>query len=131
MKLNYPTIIRQDKGYTALAELSNTFPSDAVPRLLTNIIDKLENTALPLMAVKLGIDGDKGLSFTENEQEARIMLKDAVLLNRIRGTPNAIKHFAKLLQFGEVDIQEASSANRYNGKYQYNNRICYGTAVRN
>jgi len=87
-------------------------------------IDNLDPSILPHLAQELAVFGDRGWNLADTDELKRTLLKNAIRLHRLAGTPAAIKEILLLLGFGEVTIEENPQLT-YDGSWTYNSSEVY------
>lgn len=127
---NNPTIAGALKNSPHIALFdtvaSERFNGIETQNLLVFNFDTIDARLLDTLASDFGLLGYNGWILAETEQQKRELLKSAVALKKIMGTPYAIKKFAKDLGIqGEVIIEEGVGF-QYNGTYQYDGTVQYG-----
>lgn len=95
--------------------------------VLLRWIDHCHVSLLPLLAEEYSLLDD-GWELAETEAAQRAMLKGAIRLHRSKGTPAAIREVFRMLDLGEVVIDEGSHRYRYDGATGYDGFVCYGDA---
>lgn len=127
-KLQYPNLIKQDKDYIALADISTRLPQEKVGLILTTAVDALPVETLDLLAAKWSLTGFDGWAMATTEALKRELLKKAIFLHRNKGTPESIKNIIRYLGFGEVEIIERLSDAKRNGAIRRDNRFYHGSS---
>jgi Phage tail protein (Tail_P2_I) len=110
-------------------------PSEAVTRslrgkpylrpIMVYDFDRAETSALPHLAEQFNVLGDLGWELADTEDKKRDYLKEAIALKRLKGTPFAIREIFRLLQLGEVVIQEGRGGKLYDGTYTHDGFVVY------
>lgn len=111
-KLRYPLIIDSDKKYRALADLGLRPQRLDKQQIMSSIVDLLDPKFLLLLAEKWSVTGYDGYKLAESDGAKRRLIKGAVELHQLKGTPWSIRAAIRLLGFGEVTILEGL-ANRF------------------
>lgn len=78
--------------------------------VLVYLIDTTSAEALPYLAEQFGVLGYGGFILAEDEAQQRALLKQALRLQKQKGTPWAIKQALLALDFGEPEIVEPSAS---------------------
>jgi len=74
--------------------------------LLVHMIDTVDASLLDILASEFDMLGYNGWILAETEQEKRNLLKDAISLHRMKGTPGGIREVIKRLGFTDIQIIE-------------------------
>jgi hypothetical protein len=69
-------------------------------------IDNLDESILPHLAQELDVFGDKGWSLADTLAKKRSLLKNALQLHRLAGTPAAIALVFEVLGLGGISFEE-------------------------
>jgi len=93
--------------------------------LLIYLIDNTESSALSNLADQFDVLGYKGWFSTHNDEERRMLLKEAIKRKKYAGTPYAIREALKGVGYGESEIREGYNL-LYNGTFKYDGSITYG-----
>lgn len=112
-KLIYADVIKLDKKYTALADLSNQMSELDNSKIMTNLVDLLDDHFIELLAEKWSVTGFDGLLMADSQQSKRALIQGAIDLHRHKGTPHSIRQVLRKLGFGEVEIDEGLKARTY------------------
>lgn len=115
-KLTYADIIEQEVKYKALADLSIPLSQLDTSKVMTTLVDLLDDTFIPLLAEKWSVTGYDGEFLAENDSSKRGLIKAAIELHRHKGTPWAIREVLRRLGFGEVELDEGLKARTYEHK---------------
>jgi len=92
------------------------------------IVDLAPESVLYYLADQWDVLGAKGWKFADTVEKKRELVRNAVRLNLIIGTPQSIITALNSLGFPDVTIQENLSGAKYNGVYTYNGAINYNQA---
>lgn len=122
---NLPDSIR-DASTLALADLIDRWGDIDLSPLVIYLIDAVHESALPHLVEQFHVDGIEGGNLAENATNRRSLVKGAIALHRIKGTPAALKQAIAAAGFGEVQIIELQGGRRYDGNTLYNNTATYG-----
>lgn len=87
-------------------------------------IDNLDESILPHLAQELDVFGDKGWSLADTLTKKRSLLKNALQLHRLAGTPAAIALAFEVLGLGGVSFVENPPL-LYDGSWKYNGAEVY------
>jgi phage tail P2-like protein len=98
-----------------------------ISTVLMNMIDTCPAQALPYLAVQFDVEGYKGMRWAITEQEQRNLIKKAIELHRYKGTPWAVAESLKVLGYNDVEINDHLEEYIYDGTYDYNGTIYYGS----
>lgn len=104
--LTYADIILTDPKYTALADLSRRLDEPDRSKIMTTLIDLLEDKFIDAVAEKWSVTGYDGLFMAESYSSKRELIKSAVELHRRKGTVWSVREVLRKLGFGEVEIDE-------------------------
>ncbi|MBF0752249.1 MULTISPECIES: phage tail protein [unclassified Pasteurella] len=116
-KLTYADIIEQEIKYKALADLSLPLSRLDTGKIMTTLVDLLDDEFIPLLAEKWSVTGYDGEFLAESSGSKRELIKAAIELHRYKGTPWAIREVLRRLGFGEIDIDEGLKARTYEHKF--------------
>jgi P2-related tail formation protein len=92
------------------------------------IVDLAPESVLYYLADQWDVLGAKGWKFADTVEKKRELVRNAVKLNLIIGTPQSIITALNSLGFPDVTIQENLAGAMYNGVYTYNGAINYNQA---
>lgn len=115
-KLTYADIIEQEVKYKALADLSLPLSHLDTSKIMTTLVELLDDAFIPLLAEKWSVTGYDGEFLAESDGSKRGLIKAAIELHRYKGTPWAIREVLRRLGFGEVEIDEGLKARTYDHK---------------
>lgn len=104
--LDYADIIKADPKYTALTDLSLRLEEPDKSKIMTTLIDLLDDKFIDALAEKWSVTGYDGLFMAESYSSKRELIKSAVELHRHKGTVWAVREVLRKLGFGEVEIDE-------------------------
>lgn len=117
--------LSNEKHLAAFEELAaDRLDSIEAEKVLTMLVQAVDVEALESLADQLNVNGFKGLSYASTAQEKRNIISKAIELNRVKGTPYAIKEILKLAGYGGADIEE-SVGQYYDGTSLYDGEITY------
>ncbi len=94
--------------------------------LLMYLIDVCPVEALPILAKQFDMLGFNGWILCDTEDQRRGLLKRAIELKKVCGTPYAVKEALKSVGYYDVSIQEGVSGALYDGTYTYDGTITHG-----
>ncbi|WP_114153969.1 phage tail protein [Chromobacterium haemolyticum] len=121
-----PAVLAGDERFAALADLWAKRLAAIDPQaVLVRWIDHVDASLLPILAEEYSLIDD-GWELAETEQAQRAMLKGAIRLHRIKGTPAAIKEVFRMLGLGEVVIEEGRSGRRRDGTFKRDGFVIRG-----
>lgn len=115
--LHYADIIVRDPKYKALADLSKRFNLLDTSQIMTTLVDLLGDECIPLLAEKWSVTGYDGLLVADSENSKRALIKRAIELHQLKGTPWSIREVLRRLGFGEVEIDEGLKNRLYESTY--------------
>ncbi|AIN16398.1 phage tail fibers [Yersinia pseudotuberculosis] len=84
---------------SAMEEMFAELPLEV---LLVYLIDLVKTPLLPLLAEQFHVLGDEGWNLTSTEGQRRELIKKAIEIHRLKGTPWALKEIFRILR---VDIK--------------------------
>lgn len=87
-------------------------------------IDNVTAEALFELADQFNVLGLRGWALAETEAERRALIKEAIQLHQIAGTPQAILRAMELVGYPDATIEE-NPGPRYDGSNSYNGSIGY------
>ena len=105
--LTYADVIERETKYKTLADLSGRMNALDKSKVMTTLVELLDDEFIPLLAEKWSVTG------YESGQSKRGLIKAAIELHRYKGTPWSIREVFRCLGFGEVDIDEGLKARAY------------------
>jgi hypothetical protein len=94
--------------------------------LMVYLVDVVPADVLPHLAEQLDVLGFKGWLLATNEEERRLVVKNAIERKKYSGTPWAVKEALKSVGYNEAEIVEGVNA-IYDGTFMYNGMITYGS----
>jgi len=109
----------RDESTIALNSLIDRMGSVDLTPLLVYIIDNVTETALPHLIQQFHVAGLEGGRLAENATIKRALLKKAIALHRLKGTPAGIKQALAEMGFGDAVILERSADIHYDGAVSY------------
>lgn len=112
-KLTYADIIQNDVKYRALADLSSQLAQLDNSKIMTTLVDLLDDSFIELLAEKWSVTGYDGLMMADSQSSKRALINNAVTLHRHKGTPYSIRNVLRQLGFGEVEFDEGLKAREY------------------
>lgn len=100
-ELQLTPALASDERFRVLCQLTaERFDAiDLVP-LLIYLVDTVAASALPFLAETFHIEGEEGWSFAPDETSRRALLKRAIAVHRLRGTPAAVYQVLEALGYG-------------------------------
>ena len=122
--LTYADIIERENKYKALADLSSRMNVLDKSKVMTTLVELLDDEFIPLLAEKWSVTGYDGSFLAENDQSKRSLIKVAIELHRYKDTPWSIRNFAParctlaVLDYKSVPLRYNNKA-RYNGSYNH------------
>ncbi len=103
-----------DLNSSAMDDLFSRFNSLDTEKLLVNLIDKVDASALPHLAEQFHIMGNEGWLQVKTEEEKRNLIKEAIIIHRYKGTKYAIVKVLEMLNLeGKVKEWHEYSGNPY------------------
>jgi P2-related tail formation protein len=112
-----PPPLRRDLNFRALETLNAEASNLSLRPIVVYDFEHVEASALPHLAEQFNVLGDLGWELADTEAKKREYLKEAIALKRLKGTPFAIREIFRLLQLGEVVIQEGRGGKLHDGTY--------------
>ncbi len=94
--------------------------------LMTYLIDLTPSANLYWLAEQFDVLSAGEFDLCDNEDQQRALIKNAIAIHRIMGTPDAIKNALLACGFANVLIYEGIAPANYDGTYEYNGAITYG-----
>lgn len=91
---------------TAFDKYLKTIP---IEKLMIYLFDTVDASLLPFLLVQYNMGGFNGEILAETDNEKRELLKGAIKLHRIKGTPGGIREVIKRLGFTDIIIEEGWS----------------------
>lgn len=120
-----PPPLRRDLNFRAQEALNATTSKLPLRPIVVYDFDHVEASALPHLAEQFNVLGDLGWELADSEAKKREYLKEAIALKRLKGTPHAIREIFRLLQLGEVVIQEGRGGKLHDGTYTRDSFVVY------
>lgn len=120
-----PESIR-DASTLAMNELIDRLGSLDIAPLLIYMVDYVEATALPLLIEQFHVAGNEGANLAENDTNRRSLVKRAIAIHRLKGTPASLKQAIHDAGFGDTEIVERPGELRYDGRAKYDGLHTYG-----
>lgn len=117
----------RDASTLALNELIDRMGTVDLTPLLVYIIDDVTASALPHMLEQFHVAGLEGGRLAENDTNRRALLKRAIALHRLKGTPAGLKQAIAESGFGDVTIIERTGEVYYSGVANYDGIYTHGT----
>lgn len=93
--------------------------------IMTYIVDLCPEGVLYYLASQWDVLGAKGWKFADTVQKKRDLVRNAIALNKIIGTPRSIITALNSLGILDVEIQENLNGAKYDATYTYNGSINY------
>jgi len=122
-----PPALAADERMAALVQLiwQQHADTDLSP-LLVYLVDSVADELLVMLADQFHVMGVEGWSLAETPEQQRRLIKDAIALHRLKGTPAALHQLVERLGFGRIQIQEGIGNLSYDGTYTYGGQMVYG-----
>ena len=120
-----PPPLRRDLNFRAQEALNATTSKLPLRPIVVYDFGHVEASALPHLAEQFNVLGDLGWELADTEAKKREYLKEAIALKRLKGTPFAIREIFRLLQLGEVVIQEGRGGKLHDGTYTRDSFVVY------
>jgi hypothetical protein len=118
--INQPHIVVFENIFTdRLADIN-------ISDIMCYMVDICQADKLYYLASQWDVLGPKGWQFATTETQKRDLVRNAVKLNKIIGTPRSIIIALNSLGYPDVVVQEHLEGAIYNGDYTYNGAITYG-----
>lgn len=122
-----PASIR-DTSTLALLELIDRMGTLDLTPLLVYLIDDVTESALLHLIDQLHVGGIEGGALAENATNHRTLIKNAIAIHRLKGTPAGIKRAIRDAGFGDVTIIERPGELFHDGTYTRNGLMTHGSA---
>ncbi|MEX3614768.1 MAG: phage tail protein I [Burkholderia gladioli] len=100
-----PPILARDLNARALETVAARVAGLDLTPLIVYDFDAVPASALPFLAEQFRMLGDAGWSFATTQAQQRALLKEAIALHRIRGTPFAVDRVLRLLGVNATVIE--------------------------
>jgi P2-related tail formation protein len=107
---------------------ADRFASLPVEAVLVYLIDIVNANALPILGEQFDVMGFKGWLFTTTEEERRELIKRALELQRLAGTPWSVKEALRRIGYDGVVIKERLTdlVQVYDGSILHDGTYNYG-----
>ena len=105
-----------------------TLKSVDISAVLVQLVDFAPAAALPFLAQQYDVLGLKGYQFCSTDTQRRSLLKAAISLKRICGTPASIEQAIIAVGFDNAVVTEGTGI-YYDGVYLYDGSKMYGGAA--
>lgn len=103
-----PPALAGDERFRTLGKLATRISETDLSPLLVYLVDTVNVTVLRSLAEQFSLIGD-GWELAETELARRQLLKGAIELHRYKGTPWAVRQVFRMLDLGEIEIEEGRS----------------------
>lgn len=121
-----PPALNRDLTLRALEILSADAAGKLnLPNMLLYNFTNVDRSVLPSLAEQFSLIGD-GWEFADTEQKQRDLLKSAIALHRIKGTPEAIYYCFGLFGFTSIGLEEGRIGRFYNSAIAHDGWSLYG-----
>jgi hypothetical protein len=100
-----------------------------VSRVLVQLVDFAPSEALPFLAQQFDVLGLKGYQFCTTDTQRRGLLKAAITLKRLAGTPASIEQAVIAVGFVNAIVTEGTGI-IYNGVYNFDGSKYYAGGIR-
>lgn len=117
----------RDVSTVAMYDLIDRMGTVDLTPLLVYIIDNVTETALPHLIQQFHVAGLEGARLAENATNKRALLKRAIALHRLKGTPAGIKQALAEIGFGDTVIIERSGDIHYDGVTSFDGLYHYAS----
>jgi len=122
-----PPALASDEHMAALVQLIwQQYAETDLSPLLVYLIDVVREPLLVHLGEQFHVMGLEGWNLAETPEQQRRLIKDAIALHRLKGTPAALHELVDRLGFGRIKIQEGIGNLNYDGQYSYNGHMVYG-----
>lgn len=112
-----PVVLARDARFAALATLWTSRLAAIDPQdIIVRWIDRVDASLLPVLAEEYSLLDD-GWELAATETAQRALLKGAIRLHRLKGTPAAIREIFRMLGLGEIQLDEGRSGKRRDGTF--------------
>lgn len=115
--LTYADVIEREAKYKALADLSLGLNKLENSKVMTTLVELIDDNFISLLAEKWSVTGYDGAFIADNDNSKRSLIRAAIELHRYKGTPWSIREVCRRLGFGEIEIDEGLKARTYNHKF--------------
>nr|WP_294864339.1 phage tail protein [uncultured Pseudogulbenkiania sp.] len=120
-----PAVLAGDERFATLADIWSARLAAIDPQeVLVRWIDRVDTSLLPVLAEEYSLLDD-GWELAETEEAQRALLKGAIRLHRIKGTPAAIREVFRALSLGEIEIDEGTNGYCYDGSVAFDGFASY------
>lgn len=116
----------RDASTLALNSLIDRMGTVDLTPMLVYLVDNVVASALPHLLEQFHVAGTEGGTLAENATNRRSLIKRAIALHRIKGTPAGLKQAISDAGFGAVEIIERPGELKYNGAARYDGLHTYG-----
>jgi hypothetical protein len=121
-----PESIR-DTSTLALNEVIDRMGTLDITPLLIYLVDYVDSSALPHLIEQFHVAGNEGAALAENDTNRRSLVKGAIAMHRMKGTPAGVAKSIKDAGFGDVEIIERPGEVIRNGSVQRGGLYTHGT----
>ena len=115
--LTYADVIEREAKYKALADLSLGLNKLENSKVMTTLVELIDDDFISLLAEKWSVTGYDGAFITDSDNSKRSLIRVAIELHRYKGTPWSIREVCRRLGFGDIEIDEGLKARAYNHKF--------------
>jgi len=122
-----PDSIR-DTSTLAFNELIDRMGTLDLAPLLVYLIDDVTESALLHLVEQFHVVGIEGGALAENATNRRTLIKNAIPIHRLKGTPAGVKGAIRAAGFGEVIIKERTGDLYRDGTYNHDGLMTHGSA---
>lgn len=122
-----PDAIR-DASTLALNELIDRMGTLDLTPLLVYLVDDVTASTLLHLIEQFHVAGIEGGTLAENDTNRRSLVKNAIAIHRLKGTPAGVKRSIRDAGFGEVTIIERPGDLFHDGTYTRNGLMTHGSA---
>jgi hypothetical protein len=116
----------RDTSTIAINELISRLEALDISQLLIYLIDSVDATALPHLIDQFHVAGIEGSNLAENAANRRSLVKQAIIIHRLKGTLAGLRQAIRSAGFGEIEIIEQPNALKYDGSRTYSGLMVYG-----
>lgn len=111
-----------------LVETTRQYLADVEPKLcMPYMVDICDASLLPILAKQFDVLGRKGYDLAITELDKRELVKNAIYLHSIKGTPYSIRLALESLGYNIIQIIEGEGAELYDGERVHNGLIYYSS----
>ncbi|MEW6560665.1 MAG: phage tail protein [Pseudomonadota bacterium] len=123
----YPDVIATDERLAALADLSARLESLPADKVLTHLVDRVDERLLPTLAWGWHVTDLEGWRLADTPAKRRQLLARAIALHRKKGTPWSIRRMLEIAGFGAGSrISEGRIERRFDGAIFADGSEVYG-----